>query len=80
MSEKEHYGALRDSAGNLSSKRIAGFSILVLGSAYLLTIGIVSIFRMVADSSTALDVGRVLIFTGGGLLGVGVVEKFGGNK
>lgn len=80
MSEQEHYGALRDSSGNLSSKRIAGFSILILGAIYLLTIGIVSISRVVADSSTALDVGRVLIYTGGGLLGVGVVEKMGGSK
>lgn len=78
MSDK--HGALRDSSGNLSSKRIAGFSILILGSAYLLTIGVVSIYRVVADSSTALDVGRVLIYTGGGLLGIGVFEKFGGNK
>jgi hypothetical protein len=80
MSEGQRNGAFHDSHGNLSSKRIAGFAILCVGAIYLLTIGVVSISRVVADSSTALDVGRVLIYTGGGLLGVGVVERMGGAQ
>lgn len=70
------YGTFQDSEGNRSSKRIAGTVIAGVGGLFLLVVGVVSIFRRIADPQTALEVGKLLMLTGGGLLGVGVVEKF----
>lgn len=78
--QTEKHSALRDSSGNWSSKRIAGMVMISVGALYLLIVGGISISTVVADSSTALDVGRVLIYTGGALLGVGVAEKFGSAR
>lgn len=74
------YSMLKDSNGNYSSKRIAGFILLSIGAFFLLTIGIISIFRYIVDSDTALTVGKTIISVGGGLLGIGVVEFLGGKK
>ena len=70
---------LEDQNGNKSSKRIAGFIISGIGLALLLTVGIVSIFKLIADPSTAMEAGKTILIVGGSLLGVSVFE-FLGNK
>jgi len=65
---------LQDNNGNTSSKRVAGISMISTGASYLLAVGVVSIFKEVADPGTAIMVGKSLIMTGAALLGVGVFE------
>jgi len=43
-------------------------------------VGFISIGSVVADPTTALDAGRTLVLTGGGIITGGVIEKFGGRK
>jgi len=69
-------GMFRDGDGNKSSKRIVGFALVLAGALFLVLTGSIALGSQVADAQTALDVGRTLIFTGAGLLGVGVTEKF----
>lgn len=71
---------LNDKSGKLSSKRVVGIIILGIGIIFDLSIGITSIFRGIADPSTALSVGNALIYVGGGLLGIGVLENIGGKN
>ena len=71
---------LEDQNGNTSSKRVAGFIISGVGLALLLTVGIVSIFRSIADPSTAMEAGKTILILGGGLLGPSVFEFLGGKK
>lgn len=71
---------LNDKSGKPSSKRIVGIIILAIGICFDLAIGITSIFQVIADPSTALSVGNTLIYVGGGLLGIGVLENIGGKK
>ncbi len=78
--EMKPAGFFQDSQGNRSSKRIAGTIILGTGALFLLGIGCASVVREISDPSTALAVGKTLIITGASLLGVGVVEKFGGAR
>jgi len=40
-------------------------------------VGIVSIFKAIADPGTAMEAGKTILIVGGGLLGVGVVEFLG---
>ena len=70
-------GFLKDTDGNKSSKRLAGVCLLITGGAFLLALGITAIYKIVADPTTALAVGKTLIYTGAGLLGVGVAEGIG---
>lgn len=65
-----------DKTGDTSSKRIAGVTILASGLLLLITIGVMSLFKVIADPSTAMQVSNTLMLTGGSLLGVGVVEGF----
>ena len=69
-----------DKAGDPSSKRIAGSIILLSGLLLLLTVGIISIFKIIGDPTTAIQVGNTLMLTGGSLLGVGVLEGIGDKK
>ena len=71
---------LEDKEGNVSSKRIAGFIISGVGLIALLSLGIFSMFRAVADPGTAMDAFKTILVVGGGLLGVGVLEFIGGKK
>ena len=73
----KHNSLLQDREGNTSSKRVAGFILLGIGVVYYLAIGVTSIFKPVADPTTALAVGSTLIITGAGLLGISVVEFLG---
>ena len=75
MDEKK--GIMRDKSGKLSSKRMAGIIILIIGVAFHLTTGIMSYFRAISDPTTAVSIGNALIFTGAGLLGIGVIEQIG---
>ena len=77
MSDKSIF---QDSNGDQSSKRIAGTAVLAAGACLLLAVGIVAMFYLVKDSETALDAGKALITAGAALLGIGVVEWFGGKK
>lgn len=65
-----------DASGDVSSKRVSGVIILSCGLLLLMTIGILSIFKVIADPTTALQVSNTLMLTGGSLLGIGVVENF----
>ena len=71
---------LKDQNGNTSSKRVAGFIISGVGLALLLLVGVMSIFRPIADPGTAMEAGKTILIVGGGLLGVGVFEFLGGKK
>jgi hypothetical protein len=68
---------LEDKDGNASSKRVAGFIISGVGLIALLALGIVSMFRAIADPGTAMDAFKTILIVGGGLLGVGVFEFLG---
>lgn len=70
-------GFFYDSQGNRSSKRLVGTVLIVAGGCFLGIVGVFSLFNPVADPATSLAVGKTLIYAGAGLLGVGVVEKFG---
>jgi CBS-domain-containing membrane protein len=70
----------QDKTGDTSSKRISGVVILSTGLALLITIGIMSLFKTIADPTTAIQVSNTLMLTGGSLLGVGVIESFGKGK
>ena len=70
-------GALRDTEGKVSSKRLVGTLLVTAGGVFLLAVGAVSIWRRVADPDTALAAGRALITSGAALLGIGVFEGAG---
>ncbi len=68
---------LEDQNGNASSKRIAGFIISGVGLVSLLALGVVSMFKVISDPSTAMEAFKTILIVGGGLLGVGVFEFLG---
>jgi hypothetical protein len=70
--------ALKDNTGKKdSSKRITGAILISLGGALLMTLGVYSLFHKAADPNTVLNVGNTFIYTGGGLLGISVLEYVG---
>lgn len=71
---------LEDKDGNASSKRVAGFVISGVGLTGLVFLGIYSIFNVIKDPSTAMESFRTILYVGGGLLGIGVLEFLGGKK
>ncbi len=73
-------GFFYDSQGNKSSKRLIGTILIGAGGVFLGIVGVVSLSRIVADPHTALAAGKTLIYAGAGLLGVGVIEKFGSKN
>ena len=60
-----------------SSKRLFGSIMVSAGGALLLALGVVGIFRQIADPQTGLTAGQALIITGAGLLGFGVLDGIG---
>lgn len=76
MSESKT-GILDESPGVASSKRWAGFGMVLGGALLLLGIGVAAIFREIADSAAALDAGKALVITGAALLGSTVLEGLG---
>jgi hypothetical protein len=81
---KKRIGMLEEQEGVLSSKRVLGVILLTAGGLFLLYVGIAALRLTVKDPDTALAVGKTLLFTGAGLLGVGVLEgipaALGGRK
>ena len=73
-------GILKDQNGNDSSKRIAGFIISGVGLLGLVTIGVLSMFKVILDPGTAMEAFKTVLIVGAGLLGVSVVEFLGGKK
>ncbi len=73
-------GFFRDSQGCRSSKRLIGTVLIAAGGVFLGIVGACSLVRIIADPTTALAAGKTLIYAGAGLLGVGVVEKFGAKN
>jgi hypothetical protein len=59
---------LEDKEGNVSSKRVAGFILGGVGVGGLIAIGVVSIFRAIADPETALESFKTILIVGGALL------------
>lgn len=68
-------GVIQDSRGNNSSKRVAGFAAMGSGIALLVSLGVMSLFKNVADPATVLSAGTTLAGIGGGLLTAGVLEN-----
>jgi len=60
-----------------SSKRLFGSVMISAGGLLLVAIGVIAIFRPIADSPAALQAGQALIITGAALLGVGVLDGIG---
>lgn len=71
---------LKDRDGNDSSKRITGVIIAGAGLLLLLSIGVTSMFHVIADPETAVSVGTTILISGVGLLTAGVIEHLGGAK
>lgn len=71
---------LQDQSGNKSSKRIWGSIMLSLGLSFCTILFFYSLYKIAADYKTALNIIEALIFSGTGLLGVGVVEFFKKKK
>lgn len=67
---------LQDSNGNISSKRVAGISLLGFSMLLGLVLFIISIFKDVKNAYTMIDLIKLFIYSGTGLLGIGVVENF----
>lgn len=67
---------LQDSNGNTSSKRVAGISLLGFSMLLGLILFIISIFKDVKNAYTMIDLIKLFIYSGTGLLGIGVVENF----
>lgn len=70
----------KDQAGKLSGKRIAGAVIAGIGLILLIFLGVCAMFTDISDPDTAADAFKSILFVGGGLLGISVVEFFGPKK
>jgi len=71
---------LKDTNGKPSSKRICGIILIAIGVGYLLTVGIMSIIKVIADPQTSLAIGQTFIGLGSALIGIGVIEKLGNSN
>jgi hypothetical protein len=71
---------LQDSFGNKSSKRLWGTISLSIGVAMKIALFVCSLFIVVKDPATASTASDTLMYTGGALLGIGVVEHFAKGK
>ena len=74
-----NYKVLQDSDGNTSSKSVFGAIVLIVGLIGHLFLGIFSIFSIAADPATAVASFNTMMFVGGGLLGVSVLEFLKGR-
>ena len=71
---------LEDTNGNKSSKRVIGTGLIIGASIMAIVLFIFSLVKVVADSSTSIDIIKTLLYVGGALLGIGVVEHLGKQK
>ena len=78
MSEKESskMGLLSGANGEKSSKRIAGLFLLVIGVGFLSVLAYKSYSLIVPGAETIIKVSNSMLFMGGGLLGLGIFERF----
>lgn len=67
---------LGDSRGGKSSKRVWGSILLSIGILFSCVLFCVSLFSGAKDAATALGIINIFLISGGGLLGIGVFEKF----
>lgn len=74
----EKTGIFEQSPGVLSSKRIAGAALLVLGAGLLLATGIIALFRAtpMPNADISIKAGLALVGIGGGLLGLTIADNF----
>jgi hypothetical protein len=70
----------KDQNGNNSSKRVAGFIIAMVGVLIGIALAIFSFVKKAADTQTIIEVVKMLVFAGSGLLGISVVEFLGSKK
>ena len=61
----------------VSSKRVFGGILIVIGVLLMTVLGVVSFFQTVADSETIQTASGWMLSVGGGLLGIGVFENLG---
>jgi hypothetical protein len=69
-----------DQNGNISSKRVAGFVVLMIGLVMAIAAFSMSMVKKVPDFDMAKEVLNTIFLTAGALLGFGVVEVFGKKK
>ena len=69
-----------DQNGNLSSKRVFGGTLVVLGAGMYTALGVVSFFAIVANPAVISTAATWLVGFGAGLLGISVVEFLGKKK
>lgn len=74
MSEQNKFNVLDDSNGNASSKRLFGAILIGIGGLMGIALFVCSLFIVVKDPTTAITTMNTFIFTGAGLLGIGVLE------
>lgn len=74
-------GMLEESPGIVSSKRVAGVAMIVLGALMLVFIGVVSLYKFepMPNAQVSLAAASTLVITGAGLLGSTVLEGIGGR-
>lgn len=73
-------GIHTDQNGDPSSKRVYGGVMVGCGSALLMTLGVLAIFRAPVAPDVAKDCAQTLLITGASLLGVSVLEFFAVGK
>lgn len=66
---------LQDQSGKSSSKRIWGSILLATGLIFSSILFAFSIKEGAKDAATAVSIINMFLMTGGGLLGIGVLEK-----
>jgi hypothetical protein len=69
-------GIIEDANGNKSSKRIMGISMIGFSMLLALILFGFSISTEVKNAYTIIDIIKLFIYSGTGLLGIGVVENF----
>lgn len=66
--------------GNKSSKRLWGSILLGCGIIFSIILFGYSIYKGAADAVTATSIINMFLISGGGLLGIGVFERFGKKR
>ncbi len=79
MSDVQTTGYLEESPGVKSSKRLWGTILLSLGALIFVGVAIASLVFARNDVGAAIAAGTSLMVTGGGLLGLGVLEGIAGG-
>lgn len=68
---------IKDANGKISSKRIGGATILLVGLILHIVLYFMSMFGKVNDPNTCISVANTLCYVGGGLIGFSVFEGIG---